>query len=82
MAVVITITGPVHVTDDATGQPLADAKRLAQVARLKHTAESISQYFGPELASLEITGGDIRLAAGPGGLTVTSTFKAPRPLSP
>jgi hypothetical protein len=82
MAAVITITGPVRVTDDATGEPLSDAKRLGRVARLRYTEETVSDYFGPKTATLEVTGGDIRLAAADGGITVTSTFKSPRPLAP
>jgi hypothetical protein len=81
MAVVITVTGLVRVTDDATGEALADAKRLGRVAKLKYTEQKVSDYFGPKMAALEVTGGDIRLAAADSGLTVTSVFKAPRPLT-
>lgn len=81
MAAVITVTGPIRVTDDATGELLTDVKRLARVAKLKYTAEKVSDYFGPEVGALGITGGDIRLAAGDDGLTVTSVFKAPTPLT-
>ena len=82
MAVVLTVTGPVHVTDDATGGPLTDPKRLGRIAKLKYNNETISEYFGPDLSDVGITGGDIRLASGEDGLTVTSTFKSPRPLTP
>src|SRR5262245_43511460 len=82
MAVVITIAGPVRVTDDATGGALSDIRRLSRVSKLKFTGEKVSDYFGAKMATVEVTGGDIRLAAADGGITVTSTFKAPRPLTP
>jgi uncharacterized protein len=82
MAVVITVTGPVRLTDDATGGPLTDARRLSRVAQLKYTAEKVSDYFGEKMATLEVTGGGIRLAAVDGKVSVTSTFKGPRPLTP
>ena len=82
MAVLITVTGPVQITDDTTGGPLSDARRLGRVARLKYTKEKIAAYFGPKMATLEITGGEIQLSAASGGVAVTSTFKAPRPLTP
>jgi hypothetical protein len=48
------------VIDDATGQPLAEAKRLARVAKLKFAEEKVSDHLGPDLAAREVTGGDIR----------------------
>jgi uncharacterized protein len=81
MPVTITIVGPVRVTDDATGGPLTDAKRIAKVAKLKYTEEKVSEYVGAEVGALGVKGGDIRLSTGDSGLTVTSVFKAPAPLT-
>jgi hypothetical protein len=83
MAFVVTITGVAGVTDDATGKPLADPKRVAKLARLRHTEDTIAEYFDPDLEDLGITGGDVRLALDPSGkkFLVVSTFKAPRRLT-
>src|SRR4051794_39102173 len=83
MAVVVTTTGVATVTDDATGRPLADPKRLAKIARLRGRDETIAECFDHDLEELGITGGDIRLARDPSGkrILVVSTFKAPRRLT-
>src|SRR4051794_23833126 len=83
MAVAVTITGVATVTDDATGKPLADLKRLAKLAKLRESDETIAESFDHDLEELGITGGDIRLALNPSGKTirVVSTFKAPRRLT-
>src|SRR5207253_5943539 len=83
MSAVITIAGKAYVTDDLTGQPLVDPERLAKVAELHHTEDTISDYFDPDLAELELTGGDLRLTLAPDGkeLLVVSTFQSPRKLT-
>ncbi|HUR53923.1 MAG TPA: hypothetical protein VMZ71_07315, partial [Gemmataceae bacterium] len=70
MAVVVTITGVATVTDDVTGKPLAEPKRLAKLAKFRETEETIAEYFDPDLEELGITGGDIRLALDPAGKKV------------
>jgi hypothetical protein len=42
MASIITITGVATVLDDATGNPPADPKRLAKIARLRENDEKIA----------------------------------------
>src|SRR4051812_12884572 len=83
MAFIVTITGIATVTDDATGKPLADPKRLAKIAKLRETEETIAEYFDPDLEDLRITGGDLRLVLDPSGskVLVVSTFQAPRRLT-
>ncbi len=83
MAFLVTITGVARVTDDATGKPLADPKRVAKLARLRSTDDTISEFFDADLEDLGITGGDVRLALDPSGkkFLVVSTFKAPRELT-
>src|SRR5438105_11407924 len=83
MAIVVTITGVAGVTDDTTGKPLADPKRLAKIAKLRETEETIAEYFDPDLEDLGITGGDVRLALDLSGkkVLVVSQFKAPRRLT-
>ena len=83
MAVIVTITGTARVMDDATEKPLADPKRLAKVAKLRESDETIAEYFDNDLEELGVTGGDIRLAPDPSGkkILVVSTFKAPRRLT-
>jgi uncharacterized protein len=83
MGVKVELTGIARVTDDLTGQPLTDPKRVAKVAKLRNTDDTISDYFDKELEDLGVTGGDLRLALDPSGqgFFVVSTFKAPRPLS-
>jgi hypothetical protein len=83
MSATITIAGTARVTDDLTWQPLADPDRLAKVAGLHETEETISEYFDEELSDLEITGGDLRLALGPDGkeVRIVSTFLSPQKLT-
>jgi uncharacterized protein len=83
VGVKIAITGIANVTDDLSGQPLTDPKRMEKVAKLRETDDTISEYFDEELEELDIKGGDIRLALDPSGegFLVVSTFKAPRPLT-
>lgn len=83
MGVIITITGIALVTDDETGKSLRDPARLARIAALKETRETISQYFDAETAELGVKGGDIRLTTDSSGkrFYVQSTFKAARPLT-
>src|SRR5947207_14784303 len=85
MAVVVTITGVAGVTDDATGKPLADPKKVRKVARLWHkeAGDLMADYLDPDLEEIDIIGGDLRLVLDSSGkqFFVVSTFKAPRKLT-
>jgi hypothetical protein len=80
---IITVTGPVVVTDDATEKPITDAKRLATFDGLHSGKEICSKYHSEELADLELTGGQVKLVfdATAKRLRVVSEFKSPRKLT-
>ncbi|MGL6094382.1 MAG: hypothetical protein ACRC7O_01100, partial [Fimbriiglobus sp.] len=79
----ITISGPVVVTDDATGQPIIDPVRLAMFDGLR-SDDQIVNYFGdPGLNDLEMTGGDMLLTFDQesGQLRVVSEFRSSKKLT-
>ncbi len=80
---IITVTGPVAVTDDATDEPVTDAKRLAAFDGLHSGKETCSKYHSGELADLELKGGAVKLVfdAKAKKLRVVSEFKSARKLT-
>jgi hypothetical protein len=58
---IITITGPVVVTDDSTEKRITDTKRLASLDGLHSGRETCSKYHHGTLAELELKGGQVKL---------------------
>jgi hypothetical protein len=80
---VITISGPVVVTDDATDRPITEPERLAAFDGLHSGRETCAKYHAGAVADLGLTGGQVRLAFDPAKkkLRVVSAFTGPRKLT-
>lgn len=80
---VVTISGPVVVTDDATDKPIADPGRLATFDGLNSGRETCSKYHHGTVAGLGLKGGQVRLAfdAAKKKLRVVSVFDSRRRLT-
>lgn len=80
---VITISGPVVVTDDATDKPITDAVRLATFDGLNSGRETCVKYHHGPVADLELKGGQVRLMfdAAKKKLSVVSVFDSKRKLT-
>lgn len=80
---VITISGPVVVTDDATDEPITDPTRLAAFDGLHSGQETCAKYHHGAVADLGLKGGQVRLAFDPGKkkLRVVTAFTGPRKLT-
>jgi uncharacterized protein len=80
---VITISGPVVVTDDETEKPITDAKRLATFDGLHSGKETCSKYHSGELTDLELKGGAVKLVFDSKAmkLRVVSEFTSARKLT-
>ena len=81
--VTITVSGPVVVTDDATDEPITDAKRLAKFDGLHSGKETCSKYHHGEVADLGLKGGAVKLVldAAAKKLRVVSVFTSARKLT-
>jgi uncharacterized protein len=80
---VVTISGPVAVTDDATDKPITDPERLATFDGLNSGRETCSKYHHGTVADLELKGGQVRLVldAAKKKLRVVSAFDSRRRLT-
>jgi hypothetical protein len=80
---VVTISGPVVVTDDATGEPITDPERLATFDGLNSGRETCSKYHHGTVADLGLRGGQVRLVfdAAKKKLLVVSAFDSRRRLT-
>jgi uncharacterized protein len=80
---VVTISGPVVVTDDATDKPITDPERLATFDGLNSGRETCSKYHHGTVADLELKDGLVRLVfdAAKKKLRVVSSFDSRRKLT-
>ena len=80
---VVTVSGPVVVTDDATDKPITDPDRLATFDGLNSGRETCSKYHAEPLIDLGLKGGQVRLSYDPAKkkLRVVSAFTSPRKLT-
>jgi hypothetical protein len=80
---VVTVSGPVVVTDDATDKPITDPERLATFDGLNSGRETCSRYHHGTVADLELKGGQVRLVfdAARKKLRVVSAFDSRRKLT-
>ena len=80
---VVTISGPVVVTDDATDKPITDPERLATFGGLNSDRETCSKYHHGTVADLGLKGGQVRLVfdAAKKKLRVVSAFDSRRKLT-
>jgi hypothetical protein len=80
----IRISGPVVVTDDATDEPITDPKRLKTFDGIRYDEDLITNYiYDAALETADLTGGDVALVYDPKAkrLRVVSEFRAPKPLT-
>jgi hypothetical protein len=79
----VTVSGPVVVTDDATDKPITDPDRLAKFDGLNSGRETCAKYQHGPLSDLGLKGGQVRLAFDPAKkkLRVVSAFTSPRKLT-
>jgi uncharacterized protein len=80
---VVTISGPVVVTDDATDKPITDPERLATFDGLNSGRETCSRHHHGTVADLALKGGQVRLVfdAATRKLRVVSAFDSRRKLT-
>jgi hypothetical protein len=80
---IVTISGPVVVTDDATEKPVTGAKRLQTFDGLHSGKETCAKYHHGALADLELKGGQVKLVFDPKAkkLRVVSEFTSARKLT-
>jgi hypothetical protein len=80
---VVTVSGPVVVTDDATDKPITDPARLAAFGGLNSGRETCVKYQHGAVADLGLKGGQVRLVFDPAAkkLRVESAFDSTRKLT-